>query len=143
MNKSNHLRVFIDLPLNNRLILPSCREKVLPIVHKLDIHNMLTVSSEASSGMFFNYRISVDVHKSKVISSGKNSAILCKSNTINVRAITARREYSLYTPPQFARVSCPNSISCVGSSTWVLLLCIYIEEEKLVSTTVASDVRRV
>lgn len=97
---------------------------------------MLGVTAVGAWHMFSAAWVSEQSHKTVVISTSEELAVMRPANAVDVGAISALGIDALDVPAEFDGGSGPNNWFGVGLSRWVLLTVGHGPEEKFVSTAI-------
>lgn len=107
-----------DFPFHQSSIISPHRIEIFISCIKHDSHDMRGMCSETISLCTFCIRITIQIDESPIISNSKDLAWFASVNTIYMRTISCRREYSLNWPSQLVCESIPRFISELAGSGW-------------------------
>lgn len=134
--------VSAQLPLHDGLIITTNTEEPLSQVAsaKLDSDHMLRMTSVARRHTSLSARVSENIDKAEVITSGDQILLLIHVYTVDVWTISFSWEDAIDAPAKLAVLRCPNGSSCVWGTRRILITRWNNEEEKLVAIADRSQI---
>jgi len=124
------------------LILTTGGEKIsaLLIGREFDAGDVLGVTSVFLGGVTLEKWIIVDANEAIIVTRREELAVLGHGARVDVGAVASGWEDTLDAPSELASVIGPDSLDGVGSTRWISLLVLDVEEKELVSTTDTSEI---